>query len=132
MNATSTIHEPSSSDHLSTCLFDLLELHGQLIAVESKRAVGSARKAIVFGALAAVVGLASVPVALLAIAYALVDAYAWSLPIALVASAGIGATFSVVCALVTFHNAKRCGAVIHRIGGDLQQSFIWLRVNLTR
>ncbi len=132
MNTQRITHTPTQHDSLTAGLFDLVELHGKLLSVESKRAAGSARKVIVFGSLAVVAGLATVPVALLAIAHLLVESLEWSMPAALLASAGIGATISVVCALVGYRSVRRCSDGFSRVGSDLQQSFAWLRGNLDR
>ena len=123
----------SGVTHLARDFVTLAELQANLLQVESRTWLKrSALPALIFGMLAAITVLASLPVMLLSFAYWLREAANLSLPLALLAAGGAGLLLAIIFALVAFSRIRRGRNAFTQFKLELSRNMSWLKQILSR
>jgi hypothetical protein len=111
----------------------LAELQAELLQVELREWLRSCAVPVVaFGVIAAIIGLASAPVLLLALAFALEEYAGLSLPAALSAAGGAGLAVAALCAALAWRQAKRAGGAFSRFKNELTRNIRWVKSVISR
>jgi hypothetical protein len=111
----------------------LAELQAELLQVELRAWLRTcAVPVLALGVSAAIIGLASTPILLLALAHALVEYAALSLPAALASAGGAGVAIAAICAALAWRQAKRGGGAFSRFKNELTRNIRWVKSVLSR
>jgi hypothetical protein len=119
--------------HLARDIVTLAELQANLLQVETRNWLKKvAIPALALAIAAAIAALASLPILLLSLAYWLVDAWAWPLPLALLAAGGVGLLGAVLCGVVAAQRLRRGNDAFARFRLELARNVRWLKQILGR
>ena len=119
-----------SISQLGSDVMTLLELQAELVQVDLREWFRSWIGAIALLAITAIVSLASLPVLMFSLAYALNEVADLSMPLALLISAGAGLLVAVICALIALRLMKRDASIMSRSAVELRRNVRWLKAVL--
>ena len=119
-----------SLSQLGSDVMTLLELQAELLQLDLREWFRSWFGAILLLVVTVTVALASLPVLMFSLAYALNETADLSMPLALLISGGAGLLVAVACALVAFWLMKREGSIMSRSAAELRRNVRWLKAVL--
>lgn len=105
---------------------ELAELQARLLSLDLKQSVKRAVPPVILAVAALIFLLASFPVALAAVGYALVELADWSYTAAFFAAAGIGLLLAVAMALAAWVLVRRITG-FERSRAELAANLVWLK-----
>src|SRR5690349_19408405 len=116
--------------HLTSDVLTLMELQAELFQVDIRELLQNFLRPLAAIVIAAIVLLATAPVALISVGYLL--AAKTSLPLwgAMMASAGIGLALAAMAAGIGAWMIKRDRPAFHRFSGELKKNVDWLKETL--
>lgn len=111
----------------------LCELQAELLQVDVKEWVTRCMiPAMMLSAAAVIVGLASAPLLLLSLAYALVEFADFSLAAATLTAGVIGLAIAAVCGMAAWRIVRREHSAFHRFNVELSRNLRWLKQVVSR
>lgn len=106
----------------------LAELQTNLLQVELRQWLSLfAAPTLIFALMACVVGVSSVAVLLVSLAYYLAEAAQLSMAAATLISGSLGLLIAAVCAVLAWRRALRCGSSFERSRVELASNIRWLK-----
>jgi len=121
-----------SVSQLGSDVLTLMELQAELLQVDVKEWVSGVVKSMIAMVAALVLLLASTPILLVALGYALNDATDLPIAACMFIAAGTGILLAAICAGLGVWLLKRDIGVLHRFSTELRHNIRWLRQVLTR
>jgi hypothetical protein len=108
-------------------VIELSELQAQLLKLELKKSTRKARTCLIVAIIAICLLLASIPVALLALAELLVDQLDWSRPLAVGVAALIGLLLSAIFAGVAYAIQRSGLMSLQQSHDELKRNLAWIK-----
>jgi hypothetical protein len=121
-----------SVSQLGSDVITLMELQAELLQVDLKEWVSGVVKSTIALVAALVLLLASTPILLMALGYALSEWTDLSLAVCMLMAAGVGILLAAICAGLGVWLLKRDKGVLHRFSTELRRNIRWLKQVLTR
>jgi hypothetical protein len=110
----------------------LAELQVELLQVDMRDWLRACTMPMILLAAGVLLGLASFPVLLLSLAYALGQVTEWSLAVRLLAASGAGLIVAGIFAVVAVHLLRRDAKILSRSTAELRRNVRWLKEVLTQ
>jgi len=117
---------------LGSDVITLMELQAELLQVDVKEWIGGVVKSMIAMVAALVLLLASTPILLMSLGYALNDATDLPMAVCMLIAAGTGILLAAICAGLGVWLLKRDKGVLHRFSTELRHNIRWLKQVLTR
>jgi hypothetical protein len=105
----------------------LAELQVELLQVDMREWLRACTIPVILLAAGALLGLASFPVLLLSLAYALGQVTEWSMAVRLLVASGAGLLVAGICAVVAIQLLRRDVKILSRSTAELRRNVRWLK-----
>jgi hypothetical protein len=119
-----------SVSQLGSDVMSLLELQAELLQLDIRQCLRAWTGAILLLAVTGIVALASLPVLMLSMAYAIHDMAELSLPLSLLIAAATGLVVAAICAFVSLWLLKRDTTIMSRSAAEFRRNVRWLKAVL--
>jgi uncharacterized membrane protein YciS (DUF1049 family) len=127
---TTTPNVAASVAEVTRDVIELTELQSQLLMLDLKKSAEMAKACIILAIVAACLLLASIPVALIAFGYLLVEQLEWSVAGSMGLAALVGLVLCGIVAGVAYGYVKRGLVSIERSRDELRRNVAWLKSTL--
>jgi hypothetical protein len=127
---TTTPNVAASVAEVTRNVIELTELQSQLLMLDLQKSTQKAKATIILAIVAACLLLASIPVALIAFGYLLVEQLDWSVAGSMALSALLGLVLSGIVATVAYGYVKQGIVTLDRSRDELRRNVAWLKSTL--